>query len=140
MMQNYTIYNADKIRIVLHTTLEGLQLNLQSGESYIEGEFYDDKYYVKNNSLHEFPAKPDYPANFDKELESWVWDEGITWAQLRHKRGLRLLELDPIVSNPLRWAELSAEKQEEYTDYRLDLLDLPENTIDPRNPVWPNKP
>jgi len=59
---------------------------------------------------------------------------------LRHKRGLRLLELDPIVSNPLRWAELSAEKQEEYTNYRLALLDLPENTIDPRNPVWPNKP
>ena len=126
--------------MVLHTTPEGLQLNLQPGESYVEGEFYDDRYYVKNGSLHEFPDKPDYPVNFDKELELWVWDEETTWAQLRHKRNLLLSEIDPIVSNPLRWSEFSTEKQEEYTNYRLSLLDLPENITDPRNVIWPTKP
>ena len=139
-MIHYTIFNSDNIRTVLHTTPEGLQLNLQSGESYVEGEFYDDRYYVKNGSLHEFPAKPDYPADFDKASESWVWDEAMSWGQLRHQRDLLLSELDPIVSNPLRWAGFDEAKQSEYTTYRQVLLDLPENTTDPRNPVWPSQP
>jgi hypothetical protein len=32
--------------------------------------------------------------------------------------------VDPIVSNPLRWAELSAEVQQNYTNYRKYLLDI----------------
>lgn len=32
--------------------------------------------------------------------------------------------VDPIVSNPLRWAELSAEVQQNYVDYRKYLLDI----------------
>ena len=34
-------------------------------------------------------------------------------------------EVDPIVSNPLRWASLTEAKQQEWTDYRQALLDLP---------------
>lgn len=34
--------------------------------------------------------------------------------------------VDPIVTNPLRWAELSAEEQEAYKQYRLYLLDIPQ--------------
>jgi hypothetical protein len=33
-------------------------------------------------------------------------------------------EVDPIVSNFLRWDSLSAEKQKEYEDYRQQLLDI----------------
>ena len=139
-MQHYTIFNSDNIRVVLFTTPEGLQLNLQSDENYVEGEFSDELYFVKDNVLKLFPDKPDYPVNFDKDSESWIWDEEISWAQLRHQRGLLLSELDPIVSNPLRWSEFSTEKQEEYSNYRQSLLDLPENTTDPKNPVWPTPP
>lgn len=35
-------------------------------------------------------------------------------------------EVDPIVSNPLRWASMTEEKQQEWADYRQALLDLPE--------------
>jgi hypothetical protein len=33
-------------------------------------------------------------------------------------------EIDPVVSNFLRWNSLSAEKQKEYEDYRQHLLDI----------------
>ena len=48
---------------------------------------------------------------------------------MRELRGIRneLLqtEVDPLVTNPLRWNDLSAEKQQEWKDYRQALLDLP---------------
>jgi hypothetical protein len=31
--------------------------------------------------------------------------------------------IDPVVSNPLRWADLSPEEQQQYADYRRYLLD-----------------
>lgn len=34
-------------------------------------------------------------------------------------------EVDPIVSNPLRWASMTEVKQQEWADYRQALLDLP---------------
>ena len=33
--------------------------------------------------------------------------------------------IDPIVSNPLRWTDLSEEEKKEYSDYRKYLLDYP---------------
>lgn len=35
-------------------------------------------------------------------------------------------EIDPVVTNPLRWAELSDDKKAEYADYRRYLLDYTE--------------
>lgn len=34
-------------------------------------------------------------------------------------------EVDPIVTNPLRWDAMTPEKQQEWADYRQALLDLP---------------
>ena len=139
-MNTYTIFNADNIRCVIQTPAEGLARNLMEGETYVEGEFFDDAYFVKEGALVAFPPKPDYPVDFDKETEEWVWDEDMSWARLRHERKLRLEELDPIVSNPLRWAELSEETQTAYAAYRQALLALPANTVDPRTPSWPTMP
>jgi hypothetical protein len=49
-------------------------------------------------------------------------------------------EVDPIVSNPLRWADLSAEKQDEWTAYRRALLDITAQAGFPHDVVWPEKP
>lgn len=35
-------------------------------------------------------------------------------------------EVDPIVSNPLRWADLSKEEQKDIKDYRIYLLNIPD--------------
>ena len=53
---------------------------------------------------------------------------------------LLVTEVDPIVTNPLRWAELSSAVQQQWTDYRTALLDVPQQSGFPSEIVWPTKP
>ena len=142
MMQDYTIFNGETMKqVILNTTLDVVQQNLGEGDQYAVGEFPDDQYYIKDGTFYPYPEKPDYPVTFNKTTEAWEWNEQASWDQLRYDRDTKLKnDVDPVVSNPLRWAGLSAEKQQEYEDYRTALLDLPQNTTDPRNPTWPTKP
>ena len=62
-------------------------------------------------------------------------------AGLRAERDQKLAEeVDPIVTNPLRWAELTEAKQAEWTQYRTDLLNLPAQAGFPNTVTWPTKP
>ena len=62
-------------------------------------------------------------------------------ASLRAQRNQRLAEeVDPLVTNPLRWAELTDAKQAEWTQYRTDLLNLPAQAGFPNTVTWPTKP
>jgi hypothetical protein len=61
--------------------------------------------------------------------------------EARQKRNsLLITQVDPIVSNPLRWAELSETTQQQYIQYRRDLLDITLQEGFPYNIVWPTKP
>ena len=73
---------------------------------------------------------------------------------IREQRDQILTQVvDPIVSNPLRWASFSSEKQTEWSNYRQALLDMPQtqtsayltfNTttenMDWQNLDWPTVP
>jgi len=48
--------------------------------------------------------------------------------------------VDPIVSNPLRWADMTSEKQAEWASYRTALLDITDQDGFPHNITWPTKP
>lgn len=48
--------------------------------------------------------------------------------------------VDPIVSNPLRWADLTAEAQAAWAAYRRALLDISLQSGFPHDVVWPVKP
>jgi hypothetical protein len=48
--------------------------------------------------------------------------------------------VDPLVTNQLRWSELTAAKRSEWTTYRQDLLDLPQQAGFPNNITWPIAP
>lgn len=48
--------------------------------------------------------------------------------------------VDPIVSNPLRWADMTAEKQAEWAAYRTALLNLTKQDDFPHNVSWPSQP
>ena len=62
-------------------------------------------------------------------------------ASLRAQRNEKLfMEVDPIVSNPLRWNDLTEAKQTEWAQYRTDLLNLPEQSGFPNTVTWPTKP
>jgi len=59
-------------------------------------------------------------------------------AMVRSERDYILsTEVDPIVGNPLRWADLSATEQLEMATYRTALLDIPSQAGFPHNVVWP---
>jgi hypothetical protein len=62
-------------------------------------------------------------------------------AEVREERDNRLVtEVDPIVSNALRWADLTAAKQAEWTQYRTDLLNITGQAGFPTDITWPTKP
>lgn len=62
-------------------------------------------------------------------------------AQVRAERdNILATVVDPIVSNPLRWAEMTAEKQAEWSAYRTALLNVPDQAGFPTDITWPTKP
>ena len=58
----------------------------------------------------------------------------------RYRDFLLSEEVDPIVSNALRWADLTAAKQAEWVQYRTDLLNVPDQAGFPADITWPTKP
>ena len=64
-----------------------------------------------------------------------------TAAQVRGKRdNILTTVVDTLVSNPLRWADLTADKQAEWSQYRTDLLAVPQQAGFPNNITWPEEP
>ena len=58
-------------------------------------------------------------------------------AKVRAQRDSLLVVVDAVVSNPLRWASLSSDKQNEWTVYRQALLDVPQQSGFPSTISWP---
>lgn len=75
-----------------------------------------------------------YVAPTQSELDAAFADE------VRSDRDYRILTVDQVVSNPLRWADLTAAKQTEWSQYRTDLLGVPQQAGFPTNITWPTKP
>ena len=61
-------------------------------------------------------------------------------AEVRADRDERLTEVDAIAGNALRWAELTAAKKAEWSQYRTDLLNVPHQDGFPNTVTWPTKP
>lgn len=94
------------------------------------------------------PDSPPPPAGFhyrwDSANEQWNLVETPkipdqeAWRQLRQERNRRLGECDWMFV--VRDYCTSYEKEMRWREYRQRLRDLPANTVDPRNPVWPEMP
>jgi hypothetical protein len=62
-------------------------------------------------------------------------------AQVRGARNSILATVvDPLVSNPLRWSDLTSDKQAEWSQYRTDLLSVPQQAGFPNTITWPTEP
>lgn len=49
-------------------------------------------------------------------------------------------EVDPIINNQFRWDDLTTEKQNEWKQYRTDLLNVPQQSSFPNDVTFPTKP
>mgnify|MGYP001234737400 FL=1 len=92
---------------------------------------------INNNDLlaligSDFTA---YTAPSQAELDAKVATQERVW-----RDHLLQSEVDSIVSNPLRWADLTTEKQNEWSQYRTDLLNVPQQSGFPNTISWPTKP
>lgn len=76
-----------------------------------------------------------YPYAADMPLP----DEPEMAVLMREERDRRLL-LTVDTMNPMRWDDLSAEQKQAWKDYRVALLDVPEQPGFPYNIDWPVPP
>ena len=83
----------------------------------------------------EFGAIGEYIAPATTEIDTTTLGN-----QQRAMRNRILEELDRVVSNPLRWAELSESGQQDYVRYRQELLDIPQQDQFPTSITWPTPP
>ena len=67
--------------------------------------------------------------------------DAATAAQVRSERdNILVTVVDPLVSNNLRWAELTADQQAAWSQYRTDLLAVPQQAGFPNSITWPTAP
>jgi len=77
----------------------------------------------------------EYVAPTQSELDA------VTATSIRRERdNILVTVVDSIVSNPLRWAGLTSEKQTEWENYRTNLLGVPQQSGFPNSITWPTKP
>lgn len=89
------------------------------GDTYEGIEWVDEDYIGPSREV--FDAKK-------TELEA-----AVPWTKLRDQRNKLLAETDYLALSDVTMSS-------EMTTYRQALRDLPANTTDPANPVWPTKP
>ena len=90
------------------------------------------------------PQRPDYFYKWNSASSDWDYDidahvEGETEAS-RKQRDWLLVELDQLVSNPLRFASYTDQQKVDLADYCQALLEVPQQSGFPLNIVWPVKP
>jgi len=111
------------------------------------------EYIVQDSGNDPMPPLPEgaseveaRPSPFHNRVgDTWVEDTARkTEALSLEVRGMRDFklrdEVDPIVTNPLRWADLTTAKQNEWAQYRTDLLNVPQQAGFPNTINWPTKP
>jgi hypothetical protein len=98
---------------------------------------YDTDMTINNDELLELIGS-DYAAYVAPTQEEL---DAALAASIRYTRdNLLATEVDPLVTNPLRWAELTEAQQAAWTQYRRDLLDITAQAGFPNEVVWPTKP
>ena len=101
----------------------------------------EDRY--ESETISAVEQRPD--DLYDRVNGQWILDE-VRHVQrqattIRGARNYRLrTEVDLIASNNLRWNELTTDKRDAWAQYRLDLLNVPQQETFPTSVVWPTKP
>jgi len=75
-----------------------------------------------------------------KELEWAAGADVRASEEVRAERDARLMEVDAVAGNALRWAALDADTQAAWATYRQALLDVPQQDGFPNDITWPTEP
>jgi len=124
----FTFYNTSDGRILFASDLQAEEnakniINVTDGAGYISGEYSADLYTVIDG---EAVKKSDLEIQQQHEAQSWY--------------KLRVLRDSILQSCDWTQAPDAPVDQAAWAAYRQQLRDLPANTVDPENPVWPTTP
>ena len=81
---------------------------------------------------YEKPPKEVFEAKLQELIDAQPWKE------LRADRNKRIAQTDYLFTSD--YPHATEEVKQAWLDYRQPLRDLPANTTDPENPVWPAAP
>jgi hypothetical protein len=92
---------------------------------------YEGITWSENNDIPK-PSKEELTSEWEKRMAE------LPWEKLRKTRDELLEKTDKYATNDFPHA--SEEIKQAWLDYRKLLRDLPANTQDPENPIWPTPP
>ena len=124
MMYQYSRYNLDTGRFTGQgSNSDQANVTARDGEGLIEGHYDHDTQMVSEGAVVDIPADTLEQEQIAK-----------AWSDLTFNRNSLLQSSD--------WTQVSDAPVDHaaWATYRQELRDLPENTEDPRNPVWPTRP
>lgn len=133
----YTIYITATGEISRTVQTDDIDLQIQSGESYLEGSIDSSVYYIDNGVAVDIPAKTSPYAVFDFTTKQWVLVENLAIADVLPKRQRLLYASDwtQIPNGPL-----TTQQQAAWATYRQELRDIPEQSGYPFNVIFPTPP
>ena len=73
---------------------------------------------------------------FEAKLQELI--DAQPWKKLRTERNKRIAQTDYFAT--IDYPHPTPETKQAWLDYRQALRDLPANTLDPSNPIWPEPP
>jgi hypothetical protein len=138
----YTIYDPTTGQILsVLTTADPVQAELNlAHQSYLLGDYSAEQYYVKNGQAVEKSPRPDQPSlhTFDYTTKTWQANLVGLEQQVRRQRNSQLVLIDRV--NPVWYASLTADQQQDLVVYIQLLLDVPQQACFPTQVEWPPKP
>lgn len=137
-MNNYVSVVKDSLKIV--DRFRGTEKDVQERSSALEHVIVPAHLNSQFIILTRNPNTSEIEFSLDEDAINAQAQKVIDtkWVVLREERDFLLKESDWVVSTPD--APFTQEKIEEWKTYRQALRDLPANTTDPENPVWPQAP
>lgn len=141
---NATIYDPATGRIISNfsTADESVfKINLV-GKTWIPGDWSSRYYRVVNGKAVEKAPQPNDQGylvyDYDTVTDTWSINQIKSAATARSKRNQLLSAVDKV--NPLWYASLTTEQQNELVTYRSALLAVPQQVSFPAVIEWPAKP
>ena len=138
-MSYYTFYDNTTGRIIAVRSLDTAPPRL---ESFVEGLYLPDLYYIEKGRPVQFPPKPagskGAQYRWDWKTKTWQYDEDLTISFARRFRQQLLGNVDQV--NPLWYDSMTQQQKDELASYRQALLDVTDQPDWPVNIIWPAKP
>jgi hypothetical protein len=109
-------------------------------DNAIPGAYNSGTHYVVNDQAVNKPADPSGIQKyvFDYQTKSWLLDAATSIDSVKKIRDEMLSAVDRV--NPVWYASLSPQQQQELITYRQALLDVPQQAGFPGQVEWPAKP